>query len=87
MSLEKFYQTQTGELVYAVIGAKNRIEAFKFVAKYKKMNYSKMLLTHKVIKGIINENDELFTYNLKDINGVNCWVVARNNIELNSKKF
>ena len=87
MELKKFYHLQTGDIIYVVTGEKNRIEAFKFVSQYKKMNYSKMLLTHKVVKGRINKYNELFTYNIKNVNGTDCWAVARNNIELNSKKF
>ena len=44
MQIEKFYQTQTGQLVYVVIGAKNRMEAFKFVAIVKMMNCLHMTL-------------------------------------------
>ena len=86
MELEKFYQAVTGEVVYVVTGAKNRIEAFKFVSQYKKMKYSKMLLTHKILKGRVSGED-LYTGNLKNIEGKDCLIVARNSIELNSNKF
>lgn len=88
MKLEKFYQTQTGELVYVVTGAKNRLDAFKFVSQYKKMNYDNMTLTHKIIRGRLSKNNEVYTYSsLKYVDGVDCWIIARNSIELNSNKF
>ena len=87
MQLHKFYHVGTGELIYVVTGAKSRIEAFKFVSQYKKMKYANMFLTHKVVKGRIENDEDLYTGNLKEVYGVDCWVVARNNIELNSKKI
>ena len=82
MELHKFYHVKTGDVVYAVTGANNRIEALKFVSQYKKMHYGRMILSHKIIKGKI-EGEDLYAEKLHTVpNGINCWIVARDNINL-----
>ena len=85
MFIEKFNHVKTGEVIYAVVGAKKRMDALKFVSQYKKMGYAKMLLTHQTAKGKIND-DELYVENLKYVDGIDCWVVARDNINLKLDK-
>ena len=86
MFIEKFNHVKTGEVIYAVIGANNKMSALKFVSQYKKLSYAKMLLTHRAIKGKI-DGKNLYVNDLKNIDGLDCWVVARNSIELNYNKF
>ena len=86
MQIIKFHQIKTNELVYVVIGAKSKNEAYHFVRNYKKMK----LVDYHVINGkFIKKNNEykLYTTALNEIRGTNCYIVARTCVELNPVKI
>ena len=86
MNIIKFYQIKTNELIYVVVGADSKMQAYDFVRKYKKMK----LVDYHVINGkFIKKNNEykLYTTALNEIKGKDCYIVARTCVELNPAKM